>query len=297
MMERGVGKMEVIVRDEFGVSRTLHLDPESTIESLHEQLRELTGISRDTQMLTYEGSALYDRRSIHDYNIKPCTTLFLKRVPKATKLEFLMMSAILWNDGCMVQTLLDQGYEVTTSFESIASCPMGDTSRGSQPLHFAALCLSANCITVLLRAGAPTEAVCSEVFVGPERMRNALTNCKALHIATASASATGSDNGVITHLLLHDADVDSKCERANLVTGHAYSGCTPLHVAGALENEHVIATLVERNADLDAFCFEGAKITTCRGLLESLISTRQIMQQCGLRNYNTSESPKQVLYG
>ena len=67
---------------------------------------------------------------------------------------------------------------LSQSFESIASCPMGDTSRGSQPLHFAALCLSANCITVLLRAGAPTEAVCSEVFVGPERMRNALTNCK-----------------------------------------------------------------------------------------------------------------------
>ena len=134
------------------------------------------------------------------------------------------MSAILWDDGCMVQTLLDQGYEVTTvgttaqlllshshhyllqPFVSLASSPMGDTARGKQhpptlplitltkpaptlscltsllsgshPLHFASLCLSANSIVVLLRAGAPTEAVCPEVFIGPDRGRSALTNCK-----------------------------------------------------------------------------------------------------------------------
>jgi len=296
MMERGVGKMEVVVRDEFGVSRTLHLDPDATIESVHEQLRELTGVSRDTQILTYQGQSLYDRRTVHDYNIKPCTTLFLKRVPKENKFEHLMMSAILWDDGCAVQTLLDQGYEVTTPFRTIASSPMGDTSRGAHPLHFASLCLSANCATVLLRAGAPTEAVCPEVFVGPDKGRSALTNCKAMHIATAAASVTGSDNGVITHLLLHDADVDSKCERANMVTGAAFSGCTPLHVAGALENEHIIATLIERNADLEAFCFEGAAVKTCRGMLESLISTRQIVQQAGIRDYN-GQPAQQKLYG
>ena len=49
MMERGVGKMEVNVRDEFGVAHTVHVDPDATIESVHEQLRELTGVSRDTQ--------------------------------------------------------------------------------------------------------------------------------------------------------------------------------------------------------------------------------------------------------
>jgi len=286
----------VIVRDEFGVSRTLHLDPDCTIESVHEQLREITGVSRDTQLLTYQGQPLYDRRTVHDYNIKPCTTLFLKRIPKEAKYEHLMMSAILWDDGCMVQTLLDQGYEVTTPFQTIASAPNGDTARGSHPLHFAALCLSANSTVVLLRAGAPTEAVCPEAFVGPDRGRSALTNCKAMHIATGAASSTGSDNGVITHLLLHDADVDSKCERANLITGAAFSGCTPLHVAAALENEHVIATLIERNADLEAFAFEGAAVKTCRGMLESLIGTRQIMQQSGLRDYN-GDPPQQVLYG
>jgi len=296
MMERGVGKLELVIRDEYGVSRTLHVDPESTIESLHEQLRELTGISRDTQMLTYQGQALYDRRSVHDYNLKPCCTLFLKRVPKETKLEHLMMSAILWDDGCMVQTLLDAGFEVTTPFQNLASCPMGDTARGAQLLHFACLALSANSVAILLRAGAPTESVCSEAFVGPERGRSAFTNCKAMHLATAAASATGVDNGVITHLLLHEADVDPKCERANLITGAAFSGCTPLHIAAALENEHVIATLVERNADLDAFCFEGAAIKTGRGMLESLISTRQIMQHAGLRNFD-GEPRKQVLYG
>jgi len=296
MMERGVGKMEVVVRDEFGVSRTLHLDPDCTIESVQEQLRELTGVSRDTQMLTYNGANLYERRTIHDYNVKPCTTLFLKRVPKEVKHEHLMMSAILWDDGCMVQTLIDQGYEITTPFVSLASGPMGDTSRGSHPLHFAALCLSANSIVVLLRSGAPTEAVCPEAFVGPDRGRSALTNCKAMHIATVAASCTGSDNGVITHLLLHDADVDSKIERSNLITGAAFSGATSLHLAAALEDEHVIATLIERNADLEAFMFEGASIKTCRAMLESLISTRQIMQQAGLRNYN-GEPQGQVLYG
>jgi hypothetical protein len=296
MMERGVGKFEINVRDEFGVSRTLFVDPDCTVESLHEQLREITGVSRDTQILTYQGQNLYDRRSVHDYNLKPCTTLFLKRVSKEQKYEHLMISAIMWDDGCMVQTLLDQGYEVTTPFQTLASSPMGDTSRGSHPLHYAALCLSANSLVVLLRAGAPTEAVCPECFVGPDRGRSALTNAKAMHIATAAASATGSDNGVITHLLLHDADVDSKCERANLITGAAFSGCTPLHVAAALENEHVIATLIERNADLEAFMFEGAAIKTGRGMLESLISTRQIMQQAGLRNFN-GEPTQQVLYG
>lgn len=117
-----------------------------------------------------------------------------------------------------------------------------------------------------------------------------------MHIAAAAASATGADNGVMTHLLLHDADVDSKCERANLITGAAFSGCTPLHIAATLENEHVVATLIERNADLEAFCFEGASIKTCRSMLESLIGTRQIMQQSGLRNYD-AEGQTQALYG
>lgn len=105
MMERGVGKLEITVRDEYGVSRTLHVDPDATVESIHEVLRELTGVSRDTQvlpplpltlflslsvrwqLLTYEGQALYDRRTVHDYNIKPCSTVFLKRIKKAKKLE------------------------------------------------------------------------------------------------------------------------------------------------------------------------------------------------------------------
>jgi len=294
MMERGVGKLEVMVRDEHGVSRTLHLDPDATIESVHEQLRELTGVSRDTQVLTYQEQALYDRRSVHDYDIKPCSTLFLKRVPKEEKYEHLMMSAILWDDGCGVQTLLDQGYEVTTPFSKIASGPMGDTARGAQPLHFAALCLAARSTTVLLRAGAPTEAVCSEAFVGPDRGRSALTNCKAMHIATAAASATGMDNGVITHLRLHHADVDSKCERANMVTGKAFSGCTPLHIAAALENEHVIATLIERDADLESFCFESAAVKTCRGMLEEVIATRQIVQQAQIRDFKQAPAPQRL---
>jgi len=298
MMERGTGKSEIIVRDEHGVSRTIFIDPDCTIESIHEQLRELTGVSRDTQLLTYQGQPLYDRRTVHDYNIKPCTTLFLRRVAKEAKYEHMMMSAILWDDGCEVQSLLEHGfYDTTTPFRSLASSPMGDVARGSQPLHFAALCLSANCMVVLLRAGAPTETVCSEVFVGPERGRSCFTNCKAMHIATAAASCTGSDNGVITHLLLHDADVDGKCERASLINGQSFSGCTPLHVAAGLENEHVIATLIERNADLEAFTFEGASIKTCRAMLESLIGTRQIMQQAGLRDYDGKELPRQMLYG
>merc|ERR1711998_450637 len=158
--------MEIIVRDEFGVSRTLHVDPDCTIESIQEQLREITGVSRDTQVLTFNGNPLYERRTVHDYNLKPCSTLFLKREPKEQKFEHLMMSAILWDDGCMVQTLLEQGYEVSTPFLTLASSPMGDTSRGSHPLHFAALCLSANSLIVLLRAGAACEAVCHEAFVG-----------------------------------------------------------------------------------------------------------------------------------
>ena len=72
--------------------------------------------------------------------------------------------------------------------------------------------------------------------------------------------------------------------------------CTALHVAASLENEHVVATLIERNADLEAFCFESASIKTCRQLLENLISTRQIMQQSGLRNYDGEAAP-QALYG
>ena len=58
MMERGVGKMEVIIRDEFGVSRTLHLDPDCTIESIQEQLREITGVARDTQACLFSPALL-----------------------------------------------------------------------------------------------------------------------------------------------------------------------------------------------------------------------------------------------
>jgi hypothetical protein len=296
MLERGIGKVELCVRDEFGVSRTIHVDPDQTIESIHEILRELTGIPRETQMLTYQGQALYDRRSVHDYNLKPCSTLFLKKVPKESKHEHLMMSAILWDDGCAVQTLLDGGYEVTTPFQTIAQSANGDLARGAHPLHFAALCLAANSMTVLLRAGAPTEANCSEAFVGPSTLRSSLTNCKAFHIVTAAASSTGSDNGVMTYLLMHDADVNCKCERANLSTGAAFTGCTPLHVAAGLENEHVIASLIERNADLEAFTFEGASIKTGRQMLERLISTRQIMQQANLRDYSGPPA-QQRLYG
>ena len=57
-MERGVGKMEVIIRDEFGVSRTLNLDPDCTIESIQEQLREITGVARDTQACLFSPSHL-----------------------------------------------------------------------------------------------------------------------------------------------------------------------------------------------------------------------------------------------
>jgi len=62
MMERGVGKMEVIVRDEFGVGHTMHVDPDATIESVHEQLRELTGVSRDTQVPTQPNLTLAETR-------------------------------------------------------------------------------------------------------------------------------------------------------------------------------------------------------------------------------------------
>jgi len=286
MMERGVGKIEVSVHDEHAVVRVLHLDPDQTFESVHDQLRELTGLAVETQVLSFQGQALYDRRSVHDYNIKPCSTLYLKKVSRDCKRELLMQQAILWDDGCKVQTLIDEGYDVTTPFSTLSSGPMGDTSVGAHPLHFAALCLSASSLTVLLRNGAPTEAKCEEAFVGPEKGRSALRYCTSMHIAACAASATGGDAGCITHLLLHDADVDAKCERANMVNGSAYTGCTALHVACALANEHVIATLLERNADLEAFCFEGAAIKTCRELVEQLVATRQITAQAGIRDFS-----------
>ena len=58
----------------------------------------------------------------------------------------------------------------------------------------------------------------------------------------------------------------------------------------------LIPLSAQRNADLEAFMFEGASVKTCRAMLETLISTRQIMQQSGLRNYN-GEPNRQVLYG
>lgn len=58
----------------------------------------------------------------------------------------------------------------------------------------------------------------------------------------------------------------------------------------------IVFPCAQRNADLEAFAFEGAAVKTCRGMLESLISTRQIMQQAGIRNYN-GEPTQQVLYG
>merc|ERR1711865_1349361 len=225
MMERGVGKIEVSFRDEHAITRTLHLDPDQTMESILDLLRELTGFSVETQVLTYQGQSLYDRRSVHDYSIKPCSTIYIKKVTRDAKRELLMQQAILWDDGCKVQTLFDEGYQITTPFATMASGPLGDVCSGAQPLHYAALCLSASSLTVLLRAGA-------------------LRNCTAMHIAAVAASTTGGDAGVITHLLLHDGDVDAKCERANLVTGTAFSGCTPLHLAAGLANEHVISTLI-----------------------------------------------------
>merc|ERR1719272_499640 len=286
MMERGVGKIEVSIRDQQAITRTLHLDPDQTLESVHDLLRELTGLATETQTLTFQGQALYDRRSVHDYNIKPCSTLYLKKVTRESKRELLMQQAIMWDDGCKVQTLLDEGYEVTTPFATLACGPLGDTCTGAHPLHFAALCLSASSIVVLLRAGAPTEAKCYEAFVGPDKTRSAIRNGTAMHLAAVAASATGGDAGCITHLLLHDADVDAKCERANMVTGNAFSGATPLHIACSLGNERVISTLIERNADLEVFCFEGAAIKTAREMVESLIATRQITAQAGIRDYS-----------
>ncbi len=49
-MQRGTGKLELSVRDEQGITRVLHVDPDATIESIHDQLRELTGIPRDCQV-------------------------------------------------------------------------------------------------------------------------------------------------------------------------------------------------------------------------------------------------------
>lgn len=50
MMERGVGKIEVSFRDDHAITRTLHLDPDQTMESVLDLLRELTGFSVETQV-------------------------------------------------------------------------------------------------------------------------------------------------------------------------------------------------------------------------------------------------------
>ena len=58
----------------------------------------------------------------------------------------------------------------------------------------------------------------------------------------------------------------------------------------------VISTLIERNADLEAFCFEGAAIKTAREMVEGLIVTRQITQQAGIRDY-TGDAKSKKLFG
>merc|ERR1711865_804089 len=169
MMERGVGKIEVSFRDEHAITRTLHLDPDQTMESILDLLRELTGFSVETQVLTYQGQSLYDRRSVHDYSIKPCSTIYIKKVTRDAKRELLMQQAILWDDGCKVQTLFDEGYQITTPFATMASGPLGDVCSGAQPLHYAALCLSASSLTVSARlCECPCGCLrCSTVSAGP----------------------------------------------------------------------------------------------------------------------------------
>ena len=38
----------------------------------------------------------------------------MKKVTRDAKRELLMQQAILWDDGCKVQTLVDEGYQITT---------------------------------------------------------------------------------------------------------------------------------------------------------------------------------------
>lgn len=72
-----MASFQIFVKSINGKSRTLEVNPESTIADIKQQLQDKEGLNPEEQRLIFGGKNLEDTRKLSDYNIQAESTLHL----------------------------------------------------------------------------------------------------------------------------------------------------------------------------------------------------------------------------
>jgi hypothetical protein len=69
--------MDVVVQILSGRCFTLSVSPDDTIADVTQKIKMKEGINPDQQLLLFNGLKLYEDATVHEYNIRPNSKLFL----------------------------------------------------------------------------------------------------------------------------------------------------------------------------------------------------------------------------
>lgn len=69
--------MQIYVKNSYGVTVTLEVEPTTTIEEVKQKIQDLKGWLAENMRIIFAGKQLDDGRTLADYNISPDATLHL----------------------------------------------------------------------------------------------------------------------------------------------------------------------------------------------------------------------------
>lgn len=69
--------IQLFVKSLNGKTRTITVNPESTIRQVKEQIQDKEGINKEDQRLIFAGKSLQDDKTVNDYNLVSNSTIHL----------------------------------------------------------------------------------------------------------------------------------------------------------------------------------------------------------------------------